>query len=518
MNGVYGKPSASYDTVNYKYDNANRLLQSQSTYGSLDEKLTYDVMGNIDSLVRLGLAPNAASLGYTYNSNSNQLNFVTNNGSTAHFRTYLYDGNGNITSDSTTKLLSYNMLNLPMLYKKGSTNLCTYYYDAGGNKLRDTSFNSHTSWDYLDGIVYQYNDAANTSTISYIQTQEGRALMLPNNSVSTYTYDLKDYLGNVRASFDGGGAGGTSRIIQENSYYPFGLSMKYYDNSNDNRNLYNGKELQFNLVNQYDYGARFYDPVIGRFTSVDPLAEKGRRWSPYAYGMDDPIRMVDPDGMWPFPVNIRSFAPFDWFGGYFIGDGNNRGYTTSSTATARLKQSFTVDPNKGTVTGLKTSSNASYNPVLGVAVAKDDRGSITNLKSTENKDGSNTTSFTSNMAGHNPLVPGSPDIDVHTNFTLTENDKAGTLKVNAVQTGDAFPSAETMIGDTKGNQLFIGVSAANGNPYTSLPGDNDRPMMQANFTITMDGKGVFTGVQQGDKKYTPAEWNKMNQNKPTVQQ
>jgi 3,4-dihydroxy-2-butanone 4-phosphate synthase len=122
------------------------------------------------------------------------------------------------------------------------------------------------------------------------------------------------------------------------------------------------------------------------------------------------------------------------------------------------------------------------------------------------------------MAGHNPLVPGSPDIDVHTKFILTENDKAGTLKVNAVQTGDAFPSAETMIGDTKGNQLFIGVRPANGNPYTSLPGDNDRPRMSANFTVTMDGKVVFTGVQQGEKKYTTAEWNKMNQNKPTVQQ
>jgi hypothetical protein len=41
-------------------------------------------------------------------------------------------------------------------------------------------------------------------------------------------------------------------------------------------------------------------------------------------------------------------------------------------------------------------------------------------------------------------------------------------------------------------------------------------MMEANFTVTMDGKGVFTGVQQGDNKYSVADWNKMNQSKPTT--
>ncbi|WP_374949772.1 hypothetical protein [Mucilaginibacter sp.] len=71
-----------------------------------------------------------------------------------------------------------------------------------------------------------------------------------------------------------------------------------------------------------------------------------------------------------------------------------------------------------------------------------------------------------------------------------------------------------MIGDTKGNQLFIGVSPATAGgtlgPYEKLAVDNDRPMISSSFTITIDGKEVFTGVQQGDKKYTTAEWNKMN--------
>jgi len=133
-------------------------------------------------------------------------------------------------------------------------------------------------------------------------------------NVTTYTYKklLKHASGKVRVAFTD--ENGIQQFVQKNNYYlclhsllskygtqAFGLSMaeKYDDPSLYSRNRYlnNGKELVPDVnLNWYDYGARMYDPQLGRFHTKDPLMEWHFNYTPYHYCANNPIRFIDPDG------------------------------------------------------------------------------------------------------------------------------------------------------------------------------------------------------------------------------
>jgi len=61
--------------------------------------------------------------------------------------------------------------------------------------------------------------------------------------------------------------------------------------------LDSGKFVEDFDIGLYDYGARWYDPAVGRFMGVDPLADKYPAWTPYHYVHNNPISLVDKDGM-----------------------------------------------------------------------------------------------------------------------------------------------------------------------------------------------------------------------------
>lgn len=277
----WGTNSTYPNTYTYDYDKLNRLKSGVSTGVNMSEYLTYDVMGNIASMNRDGATG-------TYNYLGNRLNNISAGALATGI--YQYDENGNATFDGRTGVsLTYNVLNLPVTATKLGALDLAYTYSATGTKLRKVS-NMEATSDYLAGI--QYTGGA----IEFITTEEGKARN--NGGTYSYEYNLTDHLGNVRYTFNQHPTTLQLQPLQADDYYPFGKQRVV--SAGANKYLYNGKELQ-NELGQLDYGARFYDPVIGRWNVVDPKAELGRRWSPYTYAFDNPIRFIDPDGMWPWP-------------------------------------------------------------------------------------------------------------------------------------------------------------------------------------------------------------------------
>ncbi|SFT96810.1 RHS repeat-associated core domain-containing protein [Algoriphagus locisalis] len=109
----------------------------------------------------------------------------------------------------------------------------------------------------------------------------------------------------------------SSAIVQETHYDPWGLELKglgfQHGLIKANKYLYNSKELLDDQnLNLYDYGARYYDPAIGRWTGPDPMASEREWLSPYNYVQNNPMLRVDPDGMLDeYNFNVDN-GEFEW--------------------------------------------------------------------------------------------------------------------------------------------------------------------------------------------------------------
>jgi RHS repeat-associated protein len=299
-----GKKYPGLRTYGYSYDGVNRLTQARYGEGSAcatnQDKYNvsidkYDFNGNIVKLNRYQNGTLIDRLSYTYT--GNQLKTVEDGNNTLGFANgnvlgveYQFDENGNMTRDENKRIdVSYNYLNLPSSIVGGSQQI-DYIYDALGNKL--AKINAAGTNYYHGSFVYK------GSSLSYILHDEG---MVDCVSGYNYQYYLKDHLGNIRAVFKNNS--GTAQLEQEQHYYPFGMEMSdlSWRGSSRNKYKYNGKEIQDDQLsnkelNWYDYGARMYDPSLGRWAVIDPSAENYIDNSPYHFAANNPIYCKEIDG------------------------------------------------------------------------------------------------------------------------------------------------------------------------------------------------------------------------------
>jgi RHS repeat-associated protein len=178
----------------------------------------------------------------------------------------------------------------------------------------------------------------------------------------TYEYSIKDHLGNSRVMFsdlNGNGQVTESEIIQVEHYYPFGMSQEGHGNAiiSETAYTYNGKELNSDFgLDLHDYGARWYDAAIGRWHGVDPLAEAFIVHSPYNYGVNNPIMMVDPDGRSSEGfMNDREADRRDKRGAFF--SGNLSGYKTGAEQSERAQNEAEEHRNRETGNGSREVTN-----------------------------------------------------------------------------------------------------------------------------------------------------------------
>jgi RHS repeat-associated protein len=154
------------------------------------------------------------------------------------------------------------------------------------------------AWDQVSTVGLQSSGSIKEPphdqlSVNAVAPEAGFAYVFFSNEHPTY----------VNAYFDDAYMGHSpSRIVGVNDYFPYGLpyNNKQRESSTPNPYGYNNMEVQDELSLQWlDYGARMYMPEIARWGIIDPLSEKMRRWSPYTYCFDNPVRFIDPDGMSP---------------------------------------------------------------------------------------------------------------------------------------------------------------------------------------------------------------------------
>lgn len=227
---------------------------------------------------------------------------------------YLYNSNGSLMADRSRGIAYISYANgnpLRIQFTNGS--VTKYVYSATGEKLRAIHQTAIPNISVPVGRTrelafyeVQYADSTDYLLGGSLTLKNGRidkclfdggyARAIQTSATTdrfVFYYYNKDHLGNNRELETS-----TEILCQVTNYYPFGAPYADPDavlSADRQPYKYNGKELDLmHGLNTYDYGARQYYSILGRWDRMDPLCEKYYSLSPYNYCGNNPIRFIDP--------------------------------------------------------------------------------------------------------------------------------------------------------------------------------------------------------------------------------
>jgi RHS repeat-associated protein len=200
-----------------------------------------------------------------------------------------YDANGNMVTENDDTF-GYNGDNQLVSRTEGDTTI-TYVYDGQGNLVKKSSSDG-TPVVYIGGIYEVHQDG---SYVTYYGTFGRRIAMRLHEGggdSGSLHFLLADQVGSTSSIIDEGGS-----VEESAKYYPFG-SLRSGGLELSDR-AFTGQQDEGGGFGLYDYGARFYSSIIGRFVSADPIGGQGdpQTIDRYSYVRNNPLRNIDPTGL-----------------------------------------------------------------------------------------------------------------------------------------------------------------------------------------------------------------------------
>ena len=324
----------------YEYDELNRLVHAsgKAKSASYDMVMSFGRMSEpLTKVQKVDSTTTAKSYNFAYKyEDSNHPTAPTLIG---HDH-YTYDANGNptlVTNDSTntTREMYWDEDNrLMVLSDNGKTS--RYTYNAAGERIMKsygtmegaygdpentgvgynavlTELGNHdvpqgwiqtprpnTTPNTNPGPPVSWNDPTNPD-----DPQAGYGY-IPNDTTKEETFFYhSDHLGSTSYITDD-----HANITQYDAYLPYSeLLVDEHSSSEELPYKFNGKQFD-DETGLYYYGARYMNPVTSLWYGVDPLAEKYVATGGYVYTLDNPVRLIDPNGNWSWPWERGSLIEY----------------------------------------------------------------------------------------------------------------------------------------------------------------------------------------------------------------